>query len=117
MRQFGMGDSNEHVSQSDSDAVPGRCHSRLRLLRDHRVDVWLSDPRVPGIPRGDSQPCLNFQSRSSSKSTTKMNSSVFSSDFSGYIRVRPPEPKKEGCKDEGSHSENENPEKKLAQAS
>jgi len=53
----------------------------------------------------------------SSKSTTKMNSSVFSSGFSGYIRVRPPEPKKEGCKDEGSHSENENPEKKLAQAS
>ena len=40
----------------------------------------------------------------SSKSITKMNSSVFSSGFSGYIRVRPPEPKKEGCKDEGSHS-------------
>jgi hypothetical protein len=53
----------------------------------------------------------------SSESKVKMSSSVFSSGFSGYIRVRPPEPKKERCKDEGARTENESTEKNLAQAS
>jgi hypothetical protein len=47
----------------------------------------------------------------------KMSSSVFSSGFSGYIRARPPEPKKEDSKDKNTNSESENNEKKLAQAS
>lgn len=53
----------------------------------------------------------------SSKSEVKISSSVFSSGFSGYIRVRPPEPKKERSKDESSNSKSESTEKRLAQAS
>lgn len=53
-----------------------------------------------------------------SKMKTKATSSVFSSGFSGYIRTRPPEPKRElECKEESRKSEGENPDKKLASAS
>jgi hypothetical protein len=52
------------------------------------------------------------------KMKIKETSSVFSSGFSGYLRVRPPEPKREvECKEGSGKSEGENPDKKLAPAS
>ena len=53
-----------------------------------------------------------------SKLNTKTSSSVFSSGFSGYIRVRPPEPKKEIEIKEGPDRDAEKAApKKLAPAS
>jgi hypothetical protein len=44
---------------------------------------------------------------------SKTSSSVFSSGFSGYIRVRPPEPKRElKCKEGAGKSDHESPDKK-----
>lgn len=49
---------------------------------------------------------------------SKVSSSIFSSGFSGYIRVRPPEPKRElKCKEDTAKSENENSDEKQASTS
>jgi len=79
----------------------------------HMVSTYCSvDPNVTS----DSAP--RVRCAVSTKMKTKDTSSVFSSGFSGYLRVRPPEPKREvECKEGSGKSDGENPDKKLAPAS